>query len=67
MQTATQQKWQGRWEQFTGRVKKLWGNISDDDLMAAKGDYERALGVVKERTGETREDIERKLDALREP
>jgi uncharacterized protein YjbJ (UPF0337 family) len=62
MQGATQQKWQGRWEQLTGKIKKVWGAVTDDDLKQAEGDYERTVGVLKEKTGETREEIERKLN-----
>ena len=61
MASTTQQKWEGRWDQFAGRVKKLWGQITDDDLMTAKGDYERVVGLIKERTGEEREKIEKRL------
>jgi uncharacterized protein YjbJ (UPF0337 family) len=59
--SATTQKWEGRWEQLKGKVKKVWGAITDDDLTQAEGDYERTLGVIKEKTGEAREEIERKL------
>lgn len=61
MATATQQKWQGRWEQLTGRVKSIWGTITDDDLKTAEGDYERLIGVLKEKTGKTREQLEEAL------
>lgn len=63
-QTPTGQKWQGRWEQLTGRAKKLWGQITDDELTQAQGDYERVVGMIKERTGETREAIEKKLNDM---
>jgi len=36
--------------------------VTDDELMQAKGDYERLLGIVKERTGRTREQIEEALN-----
>jgi len=62
MATATGQKWQGRWEQLKGKAKSLWGNLTDDELLEAEGDYERLLGVVKEKTGKTREEIEKLLD-----
>jgi uncharacterized protein YjbJ (UPF0337 family) len=62
MATGTEQKWQGRWEQLKGRVKSLWGNITDDELTQAEGDYERLLGVLHEKTGKTREQIEEMLD-----
>jgi len=59
--TGTQQKWQGRWEQLSGRVKSLWGDITDDDLLSAKGDYEALIGKLKEKTGKTREELERAI------
>jgi len=62
MATATGQKWQGRWEQLKGKAKSLWGNLTDDELLEAEGDYERLLGVVREKTGKTREEIEKLLD-----
>lgn len=62
MANATTQKWEGRWEQLTGKVKSLWGDVTDDELMKVKGDYERLVGVLKERTGKTREQIEEELE-----
>ena len=31
MNAATNKKWDGRWDQLKGRVKKLWGQITDDE------------------------------------
>lgn len=56
--TATGQKWEGRWEQLKGKVKSVWGSITDDDLTKAEGDYERLIGMLKEKTGKTREQLE---------
>jgi len=61
MQSATAQKWEGRWEQLTGKVKSVWGQFTDDELTQAEGDYDRLVGQIKEKTGETREEIEAKL------
>jgi len=36
--------------------------VTDDELMQAQGDYERTIGLLKERTGKTREELERMLD-----
>jgi len=62
MATATGQKWEGRWEQLTGRIKSLWGSVTDDDLTKAEGDYERVIGLLKEKTGKTREQLEEALN-----
>jgi len=62
MTGATKQKWQGRWEQLRGKAKKLWGNLTDDELTRVEGDYDQLIGLVNERTGKTREEIERMLE-----
>lgn len=61
--SATRQKWEGRWDQLVGKAKKTWGNLTDDDVLRAKGDYEQLVGVIKERTGKTVEEIERAFDS----
>jgi len=61
MQSATTQKWTGRWEQLRGRAKEFWGDLTDDDLKRVEGKYDQLVGLIHERTGETREDIERRL------
>jgi uncharacterized protein YjbJ (UPF0337 family) len=61
--SGTSQKWEGRWEQLKGRVKSTWGAMTDDDFAQAKGDYEALVGRIKERTGQTREEIERRLES----
>jgi uncharacterized protein YjbJ (UPF0337 family) len=61
--SASRQKWEGRWDQLVGKVKKIWGNVTDDDLLRVKGDYEQLVGVIKERTGKAQEEIERALNA----
>jgi len=61
MASATGQKWAGRWEQVRGRARQLWGWLTDDDLTRLEGDADRLVGLIHERTGETREQIEAKL------
>lgn len=56
-------KWEGRWDQLTGKAKQTWGDLTNDDLDVAEGNYEEFVGKIKERTGESREEIEEKLDA----
>jgi uncharacterized protein YjbJ (UPF0337 family) len=46
MKSATRQKWEGRWEQLKGKVKSLWGDVTDDELTKTQGDYERLVGVL---------------------
>lgn len=59
--TPTGQKWSGRWQQFTGRVKSLWGGMVSDEELQADGEYERVMGKLQEKTGQTREQLEKLL------
>ncbi len=63
-QSGTSQKWEGRWDQLTGKVKQVWSDITDDDLKKAEGKYEETIGMIKEKTGKTREEIEQKLNEM---
>ncbi|HET9259967.1 MAG TPA: CsbD family protein [Acidimicrobiia bacterium] len=63
MQDGTQTKWEGRWDQLKGKAKQTWGDLTDDDLDVAEGNYEEMIGRIKERTGETQEQIEERLNA----
>jgi uncharacterized protein YjbJ (UPF0337 family) len=62
MADATGMKWQGRWDQLKGRAKQAWGDLTDDDLDVAEGNMDELIGRIRERTGETAESIERRLD-----
>jgi uncharacterized protein YjbJ (UPF0337 family) len=55
---------QGHWNQLKGEVKKRWGQLSDDDLKWAGGNIDQLIGRIQQRTGESREAIEKYLDQL---
>jgi uncharacterized protein YjbJ (UPF0337 family) len=60
----TKLKWEGRWDQLKGKAKQAWGQLTDDDLDVAEGNYDEFVGRIKERTGESREEIENQLEAM---
>jgi len=66
MASGTRNKWEGRWEQLKGRAQKLWGNLTNDDFQRAKGDFNQLVGIIRERTGKTQEEIERQLNSEQE-
>lgn len=55
---------QGQWNQLKGEVKKRWGQLSDDDLKWTGGNIDQLVGRIQQRTGESREAIEKYLDQL---
>lgn len=58
-----QQELTGNWNQIKGRIREKWSSLSNDDLAAVKGDVDRLVGRIQEKTGESREKIERFLDS----
>jgi len=54
-------KTEGKFDQVKGKARSLWGDLTDDDFDKAHGDTQTLIGRIKEKTGETIEDIQRKL------
>jgi uncharacterized protein YjbJ (UPF0337 family) len=55
-------QFKGGWHQFKGELKKKWGQLTDDDLLEAEGDYEKFLGVLQKRYGDKKEEVKRWAD-----
>ena len=54
----TRNELKGHWNEVAGRLKEQWGQLTDDDLMRAEGSAEQLVGVVQQKTGATRREIE---------
>jgi len=48
----------GKLKQFRGEIKRQWGKLTDDDLTAAEGSWEKFVGRLQERYGKSREDTD---------
>jgi uncharacterized protein YjbJ (UPF0337 family) len=55
---------QGQWNQVKGQVRERWGQLTDDDLQIQGGNVDQLVGRIQQRTGETREAVERYLTDL---
>lgn len=64
MQESTRLRLEGNWEQWKGRLRKTWGDLTDDDLDRVQGNTQELVGLIKERTGESAQQIEDRLDRL---
>lgn len=53
---------EGRFDQIRGKIRATWGEITDDDITEARGNFEALIGKIKERTGDTVETIRHRLD-----
>jgi uncharacterized protein YjbJ (UPF0337 family) len=51
-------------DRVRGRVRQVWGDITDDDIDQAQGNTENLIGRIKEKTGDTAENIRDRLQQL---
>jgi uncharacterized protein YjbJ (UPF0337 family) len=58
---VNQQVLAGHWNELRGKLKEKWGKLSDDDLLSFNGNVDQLVGQIQQKTGETREAIERFL------
>ncbi|HVR54515.1 MAG TPA: CsbD family protein [Pseudorhodoferax sp.] len=54
-------KVQGNWKQFKGKVQEQWGKLTNDDLDVIEGRREQLLGRIQERHGIARDEAERQV------
>ena len=56
-----QDRIEGRWKQWKGKVKEQWGRLTDDDLDVIAGRREQLLGRIQQRHGLARDEAERQV------
>lgn len=61
-QTGNWDKIAGEWKQFSGEIKKQWGKLTDDELLAVNGDREILSGKIQEKYGIAKEHANRQID-----
>jgi len=61
---ATRQQLQGKWNEVKGRLKERWGQLTDDDLVHGEGNVEQLVGVIQQKTGRAREEVEKFIDEV---
>lgn len=52
----------GHWNELKGKAKQKWGDLTDDDLRYTEGQEDELIGRIQQRTGESRENVERFFD-----
>ena len=57
-------QFKGKWNQIKGEVKKQWGRLTDDDLTEVEGDYNKLVGKIQERHGDSQEKVKDWMNKL---
>ena len=60
----TKNIFEGKWKQFKGEVQSQWGNLTNDELDKIEGDRTKLEGLIQERYGLEKEEVQKKLDVL---
>jgi uncharacterized protein YjbJ (UPF0337 family) len=68
MDIQTERPWherlqdEGTWDRVKGKIREQWGDLTDDEIEQARGNFEQFSGRVKQMTGDTAENIQRKFE-----
>ncbi len=62
-----QDRIQGGWDEFKGRVKMAYADLTDDDYARAEGSTDKLYGIIQQKFGEAKDKIQEKLDAIHLP
>ena len=57
----TRNQLEARWEQVKGRAKATWGRLTDQDLDIIAGRHDDLVGILQERYGLMRHELERQV------
>ncbi|MBL7543297.1 MAG: CsbD family protein [Bdellovibrionaceae bacterium] len=55
---------QGKWKEIKGEIRKVWGNITGDELEQTKGDLTSISGIIQQKYGQKKEEVSGKLDSI---
>lgn len=54
----------GKWNEIKGEIQKTWGNLTNDDLEKTQGNLTAIGGLIQQKYGSKKEEIQTKLDSL---
>lgn len=54
----------GKWNEIKGEIRKVWGNITGDELEQSKGNLTSISGLIQQRYGQKKEDISLELNNI---
>lgn len=54
----------GNWLQFLGKTKERYGKLTDDDLKASEGQFDKLVGAIQKNYGIGKEQAENELTKL---
>jgi uncharacterized protein YjbJ (UPF0337 family) len=53
----------GKLEQMKGELKRRWGQLTDDDITEARGNMQKLMGKIREKSGDQQQEIQKWFDS----
>lgn len=57
-------QFKGKWNQVKGKLKKKYGELTDDDLKYAEGNSDELLGRLQEKTGKAKKELIEEIESF---
>ncbi|MFN8288533.1 MAG: CsbD family protein [Chitinophagales bacterium] len=54
----------GKWNEIKGKLKKAYGDLTEDDLSYQEGQEDELLGKLQQKTGKKREELVKWINEL---
>jgi len=54
----------GGWNEVKGKIKKAYGDLTDDDLVYEEGRDDEMLGKLQQKTGKSRDELVKWINSL---
>lgn len=48
----------GKWKEIKGEIRSKWGNLTEDELEKSKGNLTSITGLIQQRYGAKKEEVE---------
>jgi uncharacterized protein YjbJ (UPF0337 family) len=63
---STKQQVLGNWNQLKGKIKDQWGQLTDDELQEVEGNFDELVGLIQQKTGRRKQEIQRMVSRFNE-
>jgi len=54
----------GEWNEVKGRIKQIYGDLIDHDLIYVEGKHDERLGRLQEKLGKSKDEIRELIESL---
>jgi uncharacterized protein YjbJ (UPF0337 family) len=64
LSTGVDMNWdtiEGNWKEAKGKIREQWGKLTDDDLDVVAGKRDQLVGVLQQKYGKTKDEVEQEL------